>query len=246
MSGNNPILGRETAIEPVEWTDDGWIRLRSGSKFPALEVPAPKGGTPAKPVHHGFTDDLKCGVDPRYWNTYRQFADPIWFHADVNGLTIKAGQSPQSAFDQHLVATRQYDFGVTASVDMEYPSTTYLQLAGMTMYLDLSNYILLMATVDEDNQPVVVLQEEVAQEFKRVASVKTNGKGHYHFRIKIDDTKADFWVDDGDGEQHLGTLDVSFLSGGFTGDFIGMDAIDMHRRNHTQARFTNFSYHADH
>lgn len=246
LPGNKPILGRETAIEPVEWTDDGWIRLTSGSKFPALEVPAPKGGTPAEPVHHGFSDDLKHGIDPRYWNTYRQFADPSWCHADVNGLTIKAGQSPQSAFDQHLVATRQYDFGVTASVDMEYTPTTYLQLAGMTMYLDLSNYILLMATVDEDNQPVVVLQEEVAQEFKRVASVKTNGKGHYHFRIKIDDTKADFWVDDGDGEQHLGTLDVSFLSGGFTGDFIGMDAIDMHRRNHTQARFTNFTYHADH
>lgn len=246
LPGYKPILGRETAIQKVEWTDDHWLRLENGGNLPVDEVPAPIHGTPAEPVKHGFVDDLKHGLNPRYWNTYRQFSDPSWCQPSVDGLTLRAGQSPQSGFDKHLVATRQYDFGVTAEVEMDYQPTTYMQLAGMTLYLDTSNYILLMATVDEDNQPVVVLQVEEAGDFKRVAAVKTNGQGHYHFTIEIDDTDADFFVDDGDGKQKVGHLDVSFLSGGYTGDFIGMDAIDMHRLNHTAARFTNFSYRANH
>lgn len=30
------ILGRETAIEEVYWTEDGWLRLSSGTNAPSL------------------------------------------------------------------------------------------------------------------------------------------------------------------------------------------------------------------
>lgn len=246
LPGNRPILGRETAIQRVEWTADNWLRLASGAHLPANEVVTPQNSSTVEEVTHGFKDDLRHGLDPRYWNTLRQFASAEWCCASSQGLLIRGGQSPQSGFDQHVVATRQYDFGVTAEVTMTYHPTTYLQLAGMTMYLDTSNYILLMATVDEENQPIVVLQQEVAGEFKQVAAVRTNGAGHYHFKMVINDTKAEYWVADGSTNQKVGQLDVSFLSGGYTGDFIGMNVIDMHRRNHTAARFENFSYHADH
>ncbi|WP_051052226.1 family 43 glycosylhydrolase [Paenibacillus sonchi] len=36
----NP-LGRETAIQHVVWTDDGWLRLAHGGKLPALAVEGP-------------------------------------------------------------------------------------------------------------------------------------------------------------------------------------------------------------
>lgn len=39
-SGLSP-LGRETAIQKVVWTEDGWLRLASGGRLPELEVPAP-------------------------------------------------------------------------------------------------------------------------------------------------------------------------------------------------------------
>ncbi|MFV0240395.1 MAG: glycoside hydrolase family 43 protein [Lacrimispora sphenoides] len=35
------ILGRETAIQKIEWTEDGWIRLSGGGNQPFLEVAAP-------------------------------------------------------------------------------------------------------------------------------------------------------------------------------------------------------------
>ena len=35
------ILGRETAIQRVAWSDDGWLRLATGGTRPQIEVPAP-------------------------------------------------------------------------------------------------------------------------------------------------------------------------------------------------------------
>ena len=35
-------LGRETAIQPMAWSPDGWLRTRDGQGLPAVEVPAPE------------------------------------------------------------------------------------------------------------------------------------------------------------------------------------------------------------
>lgn len=35
-------LGRETSLQRVEWTDDGWLRLAHGGHHPAVDVPAPQ------------------------------------------------------------------------------------------------------------------------------------------------------------------------------------------------------------
>lgn len=242
LSGNHPILGRETAIQKVRWTDDDWLRLANDDQLPVVDVPAPKNTTQVTPVKHDFDDDLKHGLSAKYWNTLRQFPSANWLTADKQGLLIRGGQSPQSLFDQHMIATRQYDFKVKTTVEMEYRPTSYMQLAGMSLYLDTKNYLLLVATVDEENQPIVELQEEVAGDFKRLGRVSVNTQGHYRLSIKIDNETGYFAVDDGDGIKKLGKTDIAFLSGGFTGNFIGLNVIDMHRRNNTAARFTNFTY----
>ena len=40
-------LGRETAIQPMTWSADGWLRTTTGEGIPVVEVPAPRGLTPA-------------------------------------------------------------------------------------------------------------------------------------------------------------------------------------------------------
>jgi xylan 1,4-beta-xylosidase len=44
----------------------------------------------------------------------------------------------------------------------------------------------------------------------------------------------------------LGDLDIGFLAGGFTGNFIGLDVIDMNRRNASSALFSDFEYRPQH
>lgn len=242
LSGNKPILGRETAIQKVKWTNDGWLHLANEGNLPEVDVPAPQNAASIHPITHKFTDDLKHGLNQAYWNTLRQFSDPEWLVADSRGLLIRGGQSPQSLFDQHMIATRQCDFKVKVAVDMEYRPRTYMQLAGITLYLDTLNYALLVITVDENNNPVIELQKEVQGEFNRIKQIPINDHGQYHLEVTIDNEAASFIIDDGNNRLSLGTTDISFLSGGFTGNFIGLNVIDMHRRNSTAALFKNFSY----
>lgn len=112
----------------------------------------------------------------------------------------------------------------------------------MTLYLDLSNYVLLMITVDEQGKPCAILHKEVAGEFERVAQVSVDGEGQYQFSIQMNESQAEFIVSDSHHQLSLGAVDVSFLSGGYTGNFIGLDVIDMYRRNESSATFTDFSY----
>lgn len=243
LQGDDPVLGRETAIQKVFWTDDGWLRLANGTNHPSLETPAPTGVTATPVKSHRFEDALKGDhLQTAYWNTLRQFPSADWLKPSANGLTLTGGQSPQSAFDQHLIATRQVDFYCRAAVQMHYQPESYLQMAGMTLYLDLSNYVLLMVTVDQANQPCVVLHRCVAGEFSQVAQIPVDGFGEYRFSIQINEAQAEFIIGDSTKQTSLGAMDISFLSGGYTGNFIGLDVIDMYRRNHSQATFTNFSY----
>src|SRR5690606_14583274 len=72
--GNRPRrspLGRETAIQKVEWGADGWPRLAHGGPVPAVDVPSP---TPAvfkpKPnvVRYEFDSD-KLPIDFQWLRT---------------------------------------------------------------------------------------------------------------------------------------------------------------------------------
>lgn len=241
LPGDNPILGRETAIQSISWEND-WPKLTNGGELPADEVQINDGNSLVNNDDHSFKDPLTHGINSKYWNTLRQFIDPSWCLQSTRGVIIKGGQSPQSTFDQHILATRQCDFNVDASVEMDYQPKNYMQLAGMTLYLDTNNYILLMVTADNNHQPIVVLQESVDSQFKQVCELPVAGQ-HFKFRILLKGTKAEFYITDkNQKEMEVGVLDVAFLSGGYTGNFIGFDAIDMFRNNSTQATFTNFIY----
>ncbi|KAB8291924.1 family 43 glycosylhydrolase [Bifidobacterium avesanii] len=270
------ILGRETAIQRVRWTDDGWLRLADGGHHPqeVVEVPdagvrtdcadcvdrADSGGTspivpsPSLNVGNpvvglsdpGFDDPLTGpSLNPNHWNTLRQLPDGEWLEFAGAGLTIRGGQSPQSFFDQHIVGTRQTALACTASVTMDYvpdrSAVGYLKLAGLTLYLNDANYVLFMVTAGDDG-PVAVLQQSVRGEFSQVEVMPVSDGGGYDLSVRLNGNSAWFTVGDGTGETRFAPLDVTFLSGGYTGNFIGLDVIDMDRRNASAATFRDFRY----
>lgn len=242
------ILGRETAIQKVKWTEDGWLRLMSGGHKPEVAVNAPVGVDAYTPMDTGFHDDL-CAHLPkgRYWSALRTFPDNSWLVSTDRGLRISGGQSPQSTFEQHMIATRQTEFNCDIAVDMAYTAQNYLQLAGLTLYLDIANYVLFMVTADDDVSQVIVLQQCVAGKFSEVRRCPIN-ESSKRLRIAIRAQQASFAVTDIEGDEalDLGDLDIGFLAGGFTGNFIGLDVIDMNRRNASSALFSDFEYRPQH
>jgi xylan 1,4-beta-xylosidase len=116
----------------------------------------------------------------------------------------------------------------------------------MSLYLDIANYVLFMVTADDSGSPVVVLQQCVAGDFTELARIPVDsGTAKYRLAIELANNDAHCEIVEAgkpDRRKAVGNVGIAFLSGGFTGNFIGLDAIDMYRRNSSAARFTNFEY----
>jgi xylan 1,4-beta-xylosidase len=84
-------LGRQTLLEPIEWTDDGWFRVPAGN---ITDQPVSKPEGPG--MRHGMplSDDFSGGELGLQWRFYREF-DPSRFSLSDGALTLKGkGKSP--------------------------------------------------------------------------------------------------------------------------------------------------------
>ena len=274
------VLGREAALQRVEWTGDGWLRLAHGGHLPAMDVPAPSVIRRPSPVilsearrvsspvilskgrqagvegsltslhPSAFLDPFTAPfLDPARWNTVRELPGD-WLSTGPDGLTIMPGASPQSPIGQHMVATRQTDFSFRATASLRYEPRTYLDMAGMLLYLDARRYLFLAITRDErlDGQggPVIArLMENRDGTFAILGDAALAGGDEgtaCELAVTVNRATADFAVN---GRTVATGVDVTFLSGGFTGDFIGLTNVGMNRRmgpGACPARFERFEY----
>jgi xylan 1,4-beta-xylosidase len=96
-------LGRQTLLEPVEWTADGWIKA-SGYDV-AQPMPTPTGGVAvARPPT--MSDDFATDKIGTQWTMFRPHGAPTDCYRYENGaLVLKAsGTSPKDASPLQLVA----------------------------------------------------------------------------------------------------------------------------------------------
>jgi xylan 1,4-beta-xylosidase len=89
-------LGRHTLLEPVEWTDDGWVK--ASGYDPARPIPMPKGG---EAVPHGlaFSDDFSKDRMGVQWSFYAgDKADKQRYRHEDGALILKAkGETPRDS-----------------------------------------------------------------------------------------------------------------------------------------------------
>ena len=80
------VLGRETALQPVTWTEGGWPRIAGA--VPAVTVPAPAlppAPAPAPPPATDLFDTRALGPD---WSTLRRPATPDWIKPAPGTLPV--------------------------------------------------------------------------------------------------------------------------------------------------------------
>jgi beta-xylosidase len=110
-------LGRQTLLEPVEWTDDGWVKA-SGFDV-AKPVPVPPGGL-AVPPGLAFSDDFRTNKIGVQWSFFRNYA-PIAqrFRYEENSLVLNAtGSSPKDCSPLTFVCGDQaYELEVEIDCD---------------------------------------------------------------------------------------------------------------------------------
>ena len=153
------VLGRETALQLVEWTPEGWPRISGG--IPAETVPAPVSSTPpetaivvSSDVEDDDFDRPELGVN---WSTLRRPAAPQWANLTVHPsyLRIVGGQSPVGRQRPSLVARRVTAQRCVFDTVMEFTPANSRQLAGITAYYNMCNWHYLYVTADDDGRPVL-------------------------------------------------------------------------------------------
>jgi beta-xylosidase len=122
-------LGRQTLLDPVQWTADGWFKMAGGDLSQAIAKP--RGG---QPLLHGqpLSDRFATFALGSKWNFFRPSADEE-SRARVHGNTLflKArGTAPSDSAPLLLIAgDRSYRFEADIEVD---PGTT----AGLILFYD--------------------------------------------------------------------------------------------------------------
>lgn len=168
------ILGRETALQRLDWPAGDWPRLAGGGHAPraVVDVPAasvlpagrtasgkPQLGEEASPYLSTFTDDFTApALDPQ-WNTLREPADPSWLSlaARPGWLRLRGRHSLQSAFDQSALGFRLLHHRCRVGVRLDFVPRTFQQQAGLALFYNGANFYSAFVTADDAGSPCLQL-----------------------------------------------------------------------------------------
>ena len=100
-------LGRQALLDPVEWTDDGWLRMKGGDL--SRPIAKPKGGTVAGPHGMALSDDFAGLALGAKWNFFKPAPDEAGrAHVEDGALILKArGTAPVDSSPLLLIAGDQ-------------------------------------------------------------------------------------------------------------------------------------------
>ncbi|GAA4271218.1 glycoside hydrolase family 43 protein [Aquimarina gracilis] len=141
------ILGRETAIEEIEWKDNGWPYLKNGSKLPRIEVPEPNINEHSfnkSPIRDDF-DAEELSFD---FQSLRIPKNESWISLrERKGfLRLKGKESLTSTHTQALIARRVQHFDIEVSTAIEFYPDDILEMAGLVFYYNTGHYHYLHVT----------------------------------------------------------------------------------------------------
>jgi xylan 1,4-beta-xylosidase len=247
------ILGRETAIQRVEWREDDWLYLSGGGNDPSLMVPAP-GLAPHPFEKEPARDDFDAPDLGMRYQTLRRPLDKscLSLEARPGWLRLAGGESLESKFSQSLVARRQQAFRCRATTLLEFQPDSFQQMAGLVCYYSTRMFHYFCMSVDEDrgNCLYILSANEGKTEYPLGTDVIPLGDvSRVYLRAELDHHLLRFFhrAEGGCWTPAGAELDASILSDdhgeewGFTGTFLGLACQDLSgRRKH--ADFDYFEY----
>lgn len=233
------ILGRETAIQAVEWRDDDWLYLKPDGNRPQtmISVPMlPESESQESPPK----DDFDNVVLPVHYQSLRMpLSNEFASLSEREGfLRLRGGESLASRFHSVVVARRQQAARYEATTRLEFQPESFQQMAGLICYYSTKLYHYLYMSIDE--KAGRCLRVESADDGKYSspmgeAVIPLGDSECVYLRAKMIDEKLRFFYSHNGDKWHYvcGDLDSSILSDdygegwGFTGAFVGMACQDL-------------------
>lgn len=250
-------LGRETALERIEWVD-GWPRVVGGRQGSLIIEGPDLPECPVAPTWPGKDDFDQPELNINYQSLRIPLTDKMVSLTERPGfLRIYGHESLASYHRQALVARRWQAFNFDAQTAVEFEPETFQQLAGLTCIYNRDNFTFIYVTWDEEKGRCIdvigrCIKKYYAPLGGEVIKVPEDVKTVY-FKVEV---RHDFYqyLYSFDG-QNFTPINYKFKSGElsddhiersggltfFTGAFVGMTCIDM-QGTHKPADFDYFSY----
>ncbi len=234
-------LGRETAIQPMVWSADGWLRTFNGDGVPALEAIAPGGPTdetPADPDREDFdSEQLPLAFQ---WLRSPWSEELFSLTARPGHLRLFGRETVGSQFRQALVARRQQSHSFSASTVVDFSPRHFQQSAGLICYYNASKFHYLYMSHDDAvgvHLRVMSCLPDQVQSDAFTEPIPIQAGSPVHLRVEVDCERLQFaYRVDNEGWRWLPQLfDASILSDeatapglpNFTGAFVGMCCQDL-------------------
>ncbi|MBA4493499.1 glycoside hydrolase family 43 protein [Paenactinomyces guangxiensis] len=253
----NCNLGRETALQRVEWTGDGWLRLVGGGNSPHVEVQGP-----VLPEHPFAPEPQTEHFDGKHISIHLQsLREPLseeWVSIKKRPgfLRLTGRESLSSTHRQSMIARRQQSFTVEAETVVQFSPETYQHLAGLIYYYNTKNYYYLWISHDEQLGKClgIMTSDRGMYDEPLETPVSIEGWERVYLKVKIHFEQLQFYYSqDGVNWIAIGpVLDASKISDenvelvtggyridqGFTGAFIGLCVQDLSG----QKKYADFDY----
>ncbi|RMB55545.1 xylan 1,4-beta-xylosidase [Sphingomonas sp. PP-CE-3A-406] len=224
------VLGRETAIRPMRWDDDGWLRSAEPLADTVVETPV------------RALDVFDLPVLPQSFQWLRTpYPDYLFSLTERPGhLRLFGRETIGSHFHQALVARRPQAFRYDVRTLMDFDPEHFQQAAGLICYYNSSKYLFLHVTAGDagERQLQILSVLPIGEGQSTLTSPVALPPGPIELRASVDRERLNF------GFRAMGaadwrwlpeTFDASLLSDeatlpglpNFTGTFVGMACQDL-------------------
>jgi xylan 1,4-beta-xylosidase len=249
-------LGRETAFQKMQWTEDGWLRMADGTNLAKEEVPEPTGLKPVlMPAVPAF-DDFDSEVLGKQYYAPRISPDRFCdLKARPGWLRMRGQESRTSLHEVSILARKLTSVQAVITTKMEFEPEIYQHSAGLIIYYDNMNYANLRKYYSQTlgGSAIGITYLENGEKYELMDTrIKVDDKAPIWMRLTIHGRNTQFSYSlDGKKYTKIGpAFDTSKYSdeycryGEFTGTFVGLTCADRMFHKKT-ADFDFFDYEAD-
>ncbi len=240
----NP-LGRESSLQKVVWTEDGWLAMADGSNLAKMQVEAPQ-GTVVQDESHAFAineDFSSPSLAPCFMTPYHPSSSE-WVDLSQEGVKIFGRGSLFSQVNPAILATRATSLKYSLQTKVTHQPVHFSESAGCGLYYDSNNWLYARLTLSQDEKRIVLrlLQAKLGSRKEYIYQEVDVPQGEISIRMDYDYGKVSIYYSTNETDWRLWfeNLDVSYLSdegvngepgeiGGFTGLFNFIGAVDAHQ-----------------
>ena len=244
------MLGRETAIQNVEWHEDGWVYLKNGTMNPSDEFEAYAPQLPKENVKvYNFSEKEPLSID---FMTLRQpFGEDVFDTKSRPGyLRIRGQKSILALQDQSILVRRVEAFKFEAETEVDFAPTSFNHWAGLSYRYSENNQHYLYVSFDEDtgNRELLKISYDNSKyKFERIAVLPAEGTVWMKVCVDHADGQMFYSLNGKDYMPAGEKFDASKLSDeynrplAFTGPYVGMGCQDFANAE-KKADFHYFKY----